>query len=248
MPYETKLSRDSREWMTLSQAVHYVASVEDFHSQTALSKDSPSAPNQDSFVTVEREELSFKWMPHPPHLHAALSQILLALQDEEIPIKWAAEGYLAHWRLHRDLLFALDDPPTGRYFWSTAIILPSEDYAVRDQGVQLGSLETEYAVITDRGLRRLLLLQSRVQELWPKKTPGNLSDAPAKKPVPSQDMIRTEARNVYRNFDPKPNIADAEVLIRKALPSAKRDLIRRVLNESEFESQRRPAGNSKTKR
>src|SRR5258705_11551629 len=95
MPYETKLSREAREWMPLSHAVHYVASVEDFHSQTALSQDSPSSPSTNSFVTVEGESLSFKWTPLPPHLAAALNQVCQTLQDEEIPIKWAAERHIA---------------------------------------------------------------------------------------------------------------------------------------------------------
>src|SRR5882672_6904794 len=97
---------------------------------------------------------------------------------------------------HRDLLFALDDPPTGRSFWSTAIIVPSKDFAV----CQSGSWDLDGVEISpDRGLRKLLLLRSRVYELWPKKTAGNLSDSPAKKPPPSPNKIRTEARNLYRS-------------------------------------------------
>ena len=249
MPYETKRSRDAKEWITLSEAVHYVASVENVRPGPPPSKDDPSAaPKTNSFLAVEGETISFKWTPFPPHLADALKQILLALQDEEIPIKWAAERRReGSWPLHRNLLFDPDEPRTDRYFWSTAII--TEDYEVRDHMVQLGSLILDGVETNpDRGLRTLLLLQSRVYGLWPNKALEDLRSDVTKKATISPDVIRTEARNLYCNLDPKPNIARAEKLIREVLPYAKRDSIRDVLNELEFASQRRPAGNSKTRR
>jgi len=180
----------------------------------------------------------------------ALRQILAALQDEEIPIKWAANlPRSGHQPLLWDLLFDLDDPPTGRLYWSTVTVLPLADYAVLDSPIQVYDEEGELPPTNpSRGLRHLLLRKEPVLRLWP-NTEGNGSSAENTKSVShaSKDAIRIEAKKIYQNYDPKPNIADAEKLIREALPTARRQSIRSVLSEPQFASLRRPAGNSKPK-
>jgi hypothetical protein len=216
VPYEPKILRDARDWMLLSKVVAHIETVDGCDSGTAL------------------------------------LEVRAALADEDIPIKWLADVPLpGHYPLQQNLLFALDDPPTGRFFWLTATILPSADYAVLDHAEQFLRIEgdeiQEPSPNISRGLRQLLLRRAEVMTIWPNSRRESDSGKDAQKPSrPSQEAIRIEAQRVYQNEDPKPNLAVAERLIRKALPSANRESIRSVLSEPEFARQRRPAGNSKS--
>lgn len=251
MPYKTKFERLKAEWMTLAQAVEYVALVENC----------PTSERENISPTIAKNESPTAWMwtpsPHPSPMEAALDQIRAALQDDEIPKKWAQDRWPQSHSFVPNQLFALDDPPSG-FFWQYAQMDPSANYAVSDETplFLLGGVVGERAA--NRRLRELLLLRSRVYELWPIKetnnpppSPPSLQPAPKvrRTPViPDENLIRNEARKLYDRSNPKPNMAKAENFIRDAIPGARRTLIRKILKDEEFAKQRRPAGNSGTRR
>lgn len=249
MPYKTRFERQKSEWITLAQAVEHVASVE---SDRSTSEPKEPKATQDAPPGME-------WLRNPsPHSPAldALSQVRAALQDGEIPIKWAQDGWPQSHTFIPGELFALDDPPTG-VFWRYAEIDYPDSYLVSDQMpfVLSGGVASERAV-TDRKMRQLLLLRARVYELWPTKDRDSASSSPhgpaldnrRKGVSPEENLIRDEVRALYSRSNPKPNMAQAEQSIRAAMPGATRGVIRKVLKEEEFAKQRRLAGNSGPRR
>jgi hypothetical protein len=87
--------------------------------------------------------------------------------------------------------------------------------------------------------RPLLVERSDVEGLWP------LSSYPREpRWMVNDDDIRRAARDIYaEGKNGRPNVPDAEQLIRRRIPGAKRDDIRRILGESEFADVRRKPGN-----
>lgn len=252
MPYKTTFERQKSEWMTLAQAVEYVALVENYPPTSERENISPSIAKDDS-------PMAWMWTPspHSPPMETALSQLRAALQDGEIPKKWAQEQWPKSHSFFPNQLFALDEPPSG-FFWQYAQIDPSANYAVSDEM----PLFLSGGVVGERAanprLRELLLLRSRVYELWPSKATDSpppslprLEPAPTERRTPvisDENLIKNEARKLYDRSNPKPNIAQAERFIREAMPGAKRTLIRKILKDEEFAIQRRPAGNSGPRR
>jgi len=96
--------------------------------------------------------------------------------------------------------------------------------------------------------RPLLVDRSAVKQLWPltaeysSQTTPSSTDSPQKPPrkAVTPDEIMNAAEDVYREHD-RPNIPKAELLIRKKLPGAKRDDIRKILELPQFV--RRDPGN-----
>jgi hypothetical protein len=107
----------------------------------------------------------------------------------------------------------------------------------------------------DECYRPLLVERSAVQRLWPLSSNPTKGSAPigstlATQPKKSQrqkvddDQILSAARDIYRERqnDP-PNMYKAERLIRQRLGGGKRDDIRKILRQEEFEGLRRAPGN-----
>ena len=96
----------------------------------------------------------------------------------------------------------------------------------------------------------MLVERADVRKLWTWSSNDSFqadldSVSEAKRPLRKRiddDAIRRVAKEVYGDGS-NPNIRDAEPLIRKELPGAKRDAIRQVLKEEEFASLRRQPGN-----
>ena len=238
--------------MTLAQAVEHVASVEGYPTEAQIEQTWPAIWELMGVPATD-------WPPPSPHadLEAALNQIRAALKDDEIPIKWAQDGWPQSNTLIPCELFAFDDPPTG-VFWEYAEIDYSDGYLVSDQMpfVLSGGVASERAV-SNRKMRQLLLLRARVYELWPTKDRDSIAsssphgaalDNRHKAVSPEENLIRDEVRALYDRSNPKPNMAQAEQAIRAAMPGATRGVIRKVLKEEEFAKQRRSAGNSGPRR
>jgi hypothetical protein len=251
MPYKTRFERQKSEWITLAQALEHVASVEDHLATSETEKP----------TTAEDASLAMGWLwnpaPHSPAMDAALSQVRAALQDGEIPIKWAQDRWPQSHTFVPGELFAFDDPPSG-LFWRYAEIDYSNSYLVLDQTpfALSGGVASERAG-GNRKMRQLLLSRARVYELWPTKDsdsvpssspPGAALDKRYTTFIPEENLIRDEVRALYDRSNPKPNMAQAEQSIRAAMPGATRGVIRKVLKEEEFANQRRSAGNSGPRR
>jgi|SRR5581483_4760872 len=251
MPYKTRFERQKSEWITLAQAVEHVASVENH-----LATSEPEKP-----TTAEDAFLAMDWLrnpsPHSPAMNDALSQVRAALQDGEIPIKWAQDRWPQSLTFIPGELFAFDDPPSG-LFWQYAEIDYSNNYLVLDETpfVLSGGVASERAV-GNRKMRQLLLSRARVYELWPAKDSGSVASSSSQGAaldkryttvIPEENLIRDEVRTLYNRSNPKPNMAQAEQAIREAMPGATRGVIRKVLKEEEFARQRRSAGNSGPRR
>jgi len=240
--------------MTLAQAVEYVAFVENY----------PATSERENHSTAmtEDESLSIAWtgtqlISTPSPMEAALNQVRAALQDDEIPIKWAQDRWPQSHTFFPNERFARDEPPRG-VFWGSAEIDPSDDYSVSDQMpfALSGGVASERAV-GNRKMRQLLLLCAKVYELWPTKegdrvpsrsSPMAAPDKKYKAVIPDENVIRNEVRELYGRSTPKPNMAQAEQSIRASIPGATRNMIRTVLKEDEFAKQRRSAGNSRPRR
>ena len=111
---------------------------------------------------------------------------------------------------------------------------PDPEYLQESQLLLIG---TGWAPDKDSGYRALLVDRSDVEKLWP------LSNYPREtRQKIDDDDIRSVARDIYeeRKNDP-PNVPAAEQLIRQRILGAKRDDIRRILEE--FAELRRKAGN-----
>jgi hypothetical protein len=225
MPYVTKLERKRREWMTLAEAVEYVATVEGFPANEGIPK--------------SEKVHAIWWLRSLDTLDPALQQIRAALVDGEIPVKWASDTFFS------DFYFADDDPPPEGTFWIIAAIYPSENYAVLDQKTPK-VLGGECAPDPAGNKRQLLLLRSKVYELWPSTEMANIKDSSRSygKTSPSLEEIEQVVREIY-DSNSRPNILEAERLVREKLPTATRKLVRHVLKEPQFSAKRRPAGNSK---
>ena len=237
MPYEAKAERKKREWLPLAEAVEYVATAEGY-SADPLQQPTPVWQKLETPFSVLWPELSGQATPAEPY---ALRQIRLALEDGEIPLRWKRETWPTEKTFLPDHLFADDKPPPSGIFWRFARIFPSDNYAVLDQ------LENWFGADVDGepGRRRqLLLLCSRVHELWPPRGRAD-TETPSKKEKPKSEQIRQVAREIYDAADPPPNINQAQVLIRKKIPHATKKLMEPILKEEEFVARRRPRGNPK---
>jgi hypothetical protein len=162
----------------------------------------------------------------------ALSQLRTAFVDREIPLRWAADPP----PLEGDWLwdpwpFSSDEVPNDPLFWFNALIFLDGD-----------------GLVVERGPRQLLLLRSRVFELWPQSNHERKDRASTTQPekLPrrgvGEDEIRSAARDIYREIN-RPNKDISERLVRQRLRGGKRDDIRRILDEDEFANVRRKAGN-----
>jgi hypothetical protein len=228
MSYVTKFEREKRGWMTLAEAVEHVRIVEGY-------------PANDPALQIEVHPIF--WLRSRDTLDRALQQIRAALVDGEIPVRWASAT------LWPDFFFANDDPPQEGTFWFIAAIYPSENYAVLDQETPKVLGDNEWAPDPLGSKRQLLLLRAKVHELWPSPEMVKTKDPirSFKKILPTLEEIRQVVCEIY-DSNSRPNIVEAEKLIKKKLPIAPRKMMRAVLDEPQFLAKRRPAGNSKKSR
>lgn len=239
MPYVTKVERERREWLTLAEAVEYVAAAEGISDALPSEQLSVSSGPEMSVTTSLGQVID-----QASTLESvALKQIRLALQDHEIPVRWARETWPREKSFSPGAIFANDEPPPGGLFWQHTIVFPLENYAVLDRLFFLDSVMGMGLEDQEKANKRqLLLLRSRVHQLWP-STERIETEAILKKEKPTSEQIRQVAREVYGTTEPPPNINKAQQLIREKLPNATRVLMKPVLKEPEFV--RRDSGNPK---
>jgi hypothetical protein len=123
------------------------------------------------------------------------------------------------------------------------------------QGAQLLLIGTGFAPDNVQKIYRPLLVErSAVRELWPlsnhrPKDSHQANSRPAHQPrqqrrPASKSQIRQVLKEIYADpTNDRPNEEDAWKLLQTMLPNAKRSMVREVLREDEFASQRRPRGN-----
>jgi len=158
MPYVPKPERERRKWLTLAEAVEYVAAAEGI--SDALPSEQLSASSEPEWsVTMLWGQAIDKASTFES---AALKQIRLALQDHEIPVRWARERWPREKSFIPGAIFANDEPPPGGTFWQFAIIFPLENYAVLDRSFSLDSVMGMGLQDQEKANKRqLLLLRSR---------------------------------------------------------------------------------------
>jgi hypothetical protein len=160
-------------------------------------------------------------------VEVAVRELRVAMGQGSIPARWAF-GLSGVSQFEQPPGFSVDSVPADPFYWGMVLIFTDEDGAVVDQPIWRDST-------TAPRRRGLFLLRSRVVELWhsPKK----------EKKRTSVKQIRNEARKLYPEGKFGPNENQAEQLIRKALlGNAPRAFVRRVLEEPEFATRRRPRG------
>ena len=167
----------------------------------------------------------------------ALDQLRMALADADIPAHWAADPLPPEiYSVGDPGPFSCDQVPTDAMYWLHVLIFISGDCRVIDQPSHYD--ETQPLPRP----RQLLLLRTRVMELWPLSSttqPGKL-----RRRKFNDDEILSAARDVYgKKENDRPNTPDAERLVRQKLGGGKRDNIRRILREPEFADIRRKPGN-----
>jgi hypothetical protein len=182
---------------------------------------------------------------------AALYQFRMARADGDLPARWAADPPpLGDYDLWDPWPFSSDEVPTDPMYWFSVLIFLAGDGLVVDQR-SCSSETLEHPLPRPR---QLLLLRSRVFELWPpsdheRKDRGSTTQ-PEKlwRRKVEDDEIRSAARDIYRERenDP-PNKPTAEQLTRQRLQGGKRDDLRKILEEDEFKIVRRKAGNQPKK-
>jgi len=144
-----------------------------------------------------------------------------------------------------------DMPPSDRAFWKKATMRSENGgeflYEVSDVTIveSPGSMLIERKEIFPR-YRGLLVDRRALHALWPAPVNSDQraeNDSRGTLPPASKQAIRDKARELYATMrENPPNIAQAEVLIRKSVPGSTRSRIREVLNEKEFSDQRRRTG------
>jgi hypothetical protein len=183
---------------------------------------------------------------------AALSQLRMALADQEVPVRWKADPRpQGIFHIGPAPIFSVDQVSTDASYWIQTLIFLDGDGRVIDQP-PFQYLEAEGELPPPQRLGRprpLLLLRSRVLELWQMPSDTAPDSEQAEPPKLSRRKredaeIQQAAREVYRGApeDP-PNMDEAGREICQRLPGADRDAVRKVLKEEEFAKLRRPSGN-----
>lgn len=95
------------------------------------------------------------WIPPdaPPRAEEwALHQIRLALQDGEIPVRWAQLRWPATTTFIPGTLFSADRPPEMGPFWTHVFVYPAQDYAVAQEAYPLvGGFIPTISIMNDYG-------------------------------------------------------------------------------------------------
>jgi hypothetical protein len=180
----------------------------------------------------------------------ALTQLRMALGDGDISARWAADP-LPSWIYQVGVppLFSSDEVPIDAGYWDSVLIFLDGDGRVIDQSFYLDEKEEK----SPPRPRQLLLLRSRVLELWPptektvhgaNQTKLDTSQTPTRRA--SKEQIRVPAREMYQTKNEMgkkpPNTEEAERLLREKVDGATRPKIRAVLSEPEFEKLRLKRG------
>jgi hypothetical protein len=181
----------------------------------------------------------------------ALRQLRMGLGDGDIPARWAADpppSLPGFFQVGFEPLFAPDPVPTDALYWNAVLIFLDGDGHVIDQSVYADEKSAPPRP------RRLFLLRSKINALWPIQSEPHGATHQAKTNVrktakqhASKEQIREAARELYRSEVGKkpPNSEQAERLIRDRVPGATRPKIRLVLREEEFDKLRWRRGQRK---
>jgi hypothetical protein len=181
----------------------------------------------------------------------ALNQLRMALGDGDIPTHWAADPLPPGvYSIGDPSPFSSDQVPTDAMYWLHVLIVLDGDGRVIDQPFYRD--ETQEPPLPRP--RQLLLLRTRVFELWPlsnherKERGSTTQPKKLRRRKVEEDEIRRVARDIYReNENDPPNKPTAERLIRQRLGGGKRPDIRKILEEVEFHGVRREPGNQPKK-
>jgi hypothetical protein len=192
-------------------------------------------------------------------LKAAWDQLRDAIGDREAAVRWADVSLDLSTIGGGHYIEEDDVPPSEKWFWKSAWVKFKGEGRVLDDSVRRGK-DVRLKLIREGKLsyRPLLVLREHVEKNWsiangtaePQRPTADLTDNTEKLHKPSADapkpsiaQIREFAKQVYA--DPahnKPNENDFWDLIKVTLPGASRVLVRQIIKEPEFKSQRRLPG------
>jgi hypothetical protein len=177
----------------------------------------------------------------------ALRQLRMACGEADIPLRWAADAPLPGiYQVGLPRLFSPVEVPTDPMFWDHALIFLTGNGWVVDQRFLFINEKDHSAEHAPRP-RELLLLRSRVLELWPlrsdahegvtaKDQVGSADQTSQPRPATDEEILEV-VRELYRQAgnDP-PNQTLAEQMVRALFPpgTTKRDVIRPILKRPEF--------------
>jgi hypothetical protein len=184
----------------------------------------------------------------------ALKQLRMALGDGDIPAHWAAEPLPpGFYSVGDPSPFSSDQVPTDALYWHSVLIFLEGDCRVIDQ--QRYDDEAQRPPLPRP--RPLLLLRSRVVELWPlqdqvRKDSSQTDSAsttqpelPVHRPASTDDILRA-ARELYQRPGKPPNQTKAEQLLGRMFPgTSRKEFIRPILQRQEFDDLRLKPGNQR---
>ena len=228
MPYITRWEKSRKEWMTLTEATHYIIEKE--------SCEVPLALQQLFLAIVDGEVLVKRGGVHPDFtLGISPSEFQSALK-----ICLKDEGSV---KIDRDNKRFVIDPDSKKRRLNI-IIVRASDFRSDDDDDWAGD---DTAGENPFDYEPLWLRRDDVMRLWWGDASPTInhqarsveSRKQRTRPAPIEE-IREDAREIYK--EGSPNILIAEKRIKEKRPNTPRALIRSVLKEDEFARLRRPRG------
>jgi hypothetical protein len=181
---------------------------------------------------------------------AAMAQLLSAIIDAEIEVKWADGS---------EITYEVDKPKHLRadpaHFWR------KEHIVLENGGMVLNDfIDTPLEVRREAlkagiiGYQSFLVKRSDLERIWPvaarrslePQTPGlgTQPELPVRRPASKAD-IRRAAIELYQESGTPPNQTKAEQLLMAKFPGTSRTFIRPILQADQFRALRRKPGNQR---
>jgi hypothetical protein len=219
MPYTSKMARERARWMTLREGIAHIEKAEHCSSK------------------------------------AARKQLGEAIADREVDARWPHALHLTRMGDYEDEDIG---PPRNMRFWKSArYILGGSGSILDDPACRPNHVRLKLIRENKLHYRSVLIRRDDVERIWPiakgtanpRRPTAELTDGtekldkPSAEPKPSIAQIREFARQVYA--DPaynRPNEENFWDIIKVKLPGASRILVRQIIKEPEFKSQRRSPG------
>jgi hypothetical protein len=182
---------------------------------------------------------------------AAMAQLLSAIIDAEIEVKWADGREITYEVGRPKLLRAVDRAG----FWRKEhIVLENGGMVLNDFISTPLEVRREALKAGIIGYQSFLVKRSDIERIWPvaarrslePQTPGlgTQPELPVKRPASKAD-IRHAAIELYQESGTPPNQAKAEQLLMTKFPGTSRTVIRPILQADEFRALRRKPGNQR---
>jgi hypothetical protein len=225
MPYVSNADRERARWMTLREAVEHIEEV---------------------------EHRGFR---------AAWDQLRAAIGDQKVLVRWANVS-LDLSSIDEGRYIEEDDvPPRERWFWKSARAIFTGDGRILDDPARHGK-SARLKLIREGKIcyRPVLVRRDAVEQIWPITTRSSEPEQATMDQIgdaeqstghsahrlfrsSTDEKIREEARKVYADpANNRPNVNEADQLIRLKLRDVRSDRVMEILRELEFAKQRRKAG------